>query len=112
MRLGGFIDPDLVRVPLTASTKTGAVQQLLDTIIKKHPFLDRAAIAAAVEERESVENTSMGRGFAFPHARSEAVDRMYIALGISKSGIDDNTPDGAPLKVVVLLLTPRNIARL
>lgn len=112
MRLAGFIDPDLVRVPLSADTKREAVQKLLDAIVAKYPFLDRRAIASAVEEREAVENTSMGRGFAFPHARLEAVDRMYIALGVSRSGIADFTPDGDPLRVVVLLLTPRKIARL
>jgi PTS system nitrogen regulatory IIA component len=112
MRLAGFLDPDLVRVPLTAGTKPTAVRELLDAIIAKHPFLDASAIATAVAEREEVENTSMGRGFAFPHARSESVDRMYIALGISHAGIPDDTPDGEDLRVVVLLLTPRNIARL
>jgi len=112
MRLAGFIDPDLVRVPLSAGTKREAVEKLLDAIVSKHPFLDRKTITMAIEEREAVENTSMGRGFAFPHARSEAVDRMYIALGVSASGITDHTPDGDPLRVVVLLLTPRNIARL
>lgn len=112
MRLAGFIDPELVRVPLSAATKGQAVDQLLDVIIAKYPYLDRPAIAEALDERESVENTSMGRGFAFPHARSEAVDRMYIALGVSRAGITDHTPDGDPLRAVVLLLTPRNIARL
>jgi len=112
VRLAVFIVPVLVRVPATAPTKSDAVKQLLDVIVGKYPYLNRSAIAAAIEERESVENTSMGRGFAFPHARSEAVDRMYIAVGVSRSDITDRTPDGDPLRVVVLLLTPRNIARL
>jgi PTS system nitrogen regulatory IIA component len=112
MRLAGFIDPDLVRVPVVADSKAAAVDQLLDLIVQKHPFLDRGAIEAAINEREAVENTSMGRGFAFPHARSEGVDRMYVAMGISQDGIPADTPDGAPLNVVVLLLTPRNIAKL
>lgn len=112
MRLAGFLDPELVRVPITAATKHEAVEQLLGVIVAKYPYLNRAAIAAAIAERENVENTSMGRGFAFPHARSEAVDRMYIAVGVSRTEIADLTPDGDPLRVVVLLLTPRNIARL
>ena len=112
MRLAGFIDPDLVIVPIESDTKSAAVDLLLDQILQKHPFLDRRAIEDAINERESVENTSMGRGFAFPHARSEGVDRMYVAMGISHSGIPADTPDGGPLHVVVLLLTPRNIAKL
>jgi len=112
MRLAGFLDPDLVKVPLQAQSKSDAVDELLDLIVRKHPFLNRTAIAAAIAEREEVENTSVGRGFAFPHARFEGVDRMYIAVGVSREGIPHEAPDEEPLKVVVLLLTPRNIARL
>jgi CBS domain-containing protein len=112
MRLAGFLDPDLVKVPVVAESKADAVSQLLDLITGKYPFLDREVITAAIAEREDVENTSMGRGFAFPHARSEGVDRMYIAVGIAHQPIPGDTPDGEPLHAVVLLLTPRNIARL
>jgi CBS domain-containing protein len=112
MRLAGFLDPDLVKVPIAAESKAAAVAQLLDLITGKYPFLDRPVIERAIAEREEVENTSMGRGFAFPHARSEGVDRMYIAVGVAHEGIPGDTPDGEPLQVVVLLLTPRNIARL
>jgi PTS system nitrogen regulatory IIA component len=112
MRLAGFLDPDLVVVPQIAPSKAEAVTQLLDAILGKYAFLDRARIEEAIAEREAVENTSMGRGFAFPHARSEGVDRMYIAVGISHAGIPDETPDGEPLRAIVLLLTPRNISRL
>ena len=112
MRLAGFIDPDLVKVPAVADSKSAVVEQLLDLILQKYPFLDRGAIEEAINEREAVENTSMGRGFAFPHARSKGVDRMYVAMGISHAGIPSDTPDGDPLQVVVLLLTPRNIAKM
>jgi CBS domain-containing protein len=112
MRLAGFLDSDLVLVPMRANTKAAAVEQLLSLIVRKYPFLDRGAITSAINEREEIENTSLGRGFAFPHARSESVDRMYIAVGISPEPIPDKTPDGDPLRIVVLLLTPRNIARL
>jgi CBS domain-containing protein len=112
MRLAGFLDPDLVKVPLGARTKRDAISELLDLIVRKFPFLNHGAIEAAIAEREEVENTSVGRGFAFPHARFEGVDRMYIAVGVSPGGIDHQAPDGEPLRVMVLLLTPRNIARL
>lgn len=112
MRLAALLDPELVVVPLKAESKTAAMHQLLDAIVSKHPFLDAASIARAISEREEIENTSVGRGFAFPHARSESVDRMYIAMGVADPPIEANCPDHEPLRVMVLLLTPRNIARL
>jgi CBS domain-containing protein len=74
--------------------------------------MDRAGILSSIAEREEIENTSFGRCFAFPHARTDLVGEMHIALGISRKGIMAPAPDGRPLHVICLLLTPRNIAQL
>jgi len=74
--------------------------------------LDYDAIIAAVREREEIEDTSYGHGFAFPHARTNAVKEMYILIGVSKNGLTDKTRDGVSLRVVCLLLTPSTIAKL
>ncbi len=112
MRLAALLEPDLVIPDLLAKTKTEAIDELLDQVIRYHPDLDRQAIARAIAEREEMENTSYGHGIAFPHARTDAVDQMYIALGISHKGIDSDTPDKKRLHAICLLLTPRNIAQL
>ncbi|RME23028.1 MAG: CBS domain-containing protein, partial [Candidatus Zixiibacteriota bacterium] len=66
----------------------------------------------SIQEREEVENTSYGRGFAFPHARTDAVKEMFIVIGVSKYGLNEPTPDNIPVHVVCLLLTPSTIAKL
>ena len=63
-------------------------------------------------EREEIENTSYGHGFAFPHARTDEVDDLIIGLGVSKNGLREKTPDNIPLNVVVVLLTPSHISKL
>jgi CBS domain-containing protein len=37
---------------------------------------------------------------------------MYIALGVTTRELSDRTPDGIPLRVVCLMLTPSNISQL
>jgi PTS system nitrogen regulatory IIA component len=59
-----------------------------------------------------VEPTNLGRGFAFPHSRTDAVKEMIFSLGISRHGISDKTPDQKPVHVVCLFLTPRSMTRL
>lgn len=112
MRLSKLIDENLIITDLEAKTKDEAVEKLLDLIKSKHPVLDRNKILKAVREREEIENTCYGHGYAFPHARTDAVERMYIVLGISRTGLRDETPDGQPLRVICLMLTPSHISQL
>jgi len=112
MRLSKLIDENLIITDLKAKTKDEAIERLLDLIKAKHPVLDRNKILKAVREREEIENTCYGHGYAFPHARTDAVERMYIVLGISKTGLQDDTPDGQPLRVICLMLTPSHISQL
>lgn len=111
MKLSRLLEPDLVNVDLSASTKAEAIIELLNLVLAKYKDIDRDAVLSSVFEREEIENTSYGRGFCFPHARTADVDRMYVAIGISKKGLDDTTLDGMPLKIICLMLTPRNISK-
>jgi len=112
MRLAALFDPLCVAADLRSESKTGAIGELMDLVTMKFPEMDRAGILSSIAEREEIENTSFGRCFAFPHARTDLVGEMHIALGVSKKGIRAPTPDGRPLHVICLLLTPRNIAQL
>ncbi|HUU46253.1 MAG TPA: CBS domain-containing protein [Acidobacteriota bacterium] len=112
MRLAALLDPSLVSADLRSDSKAGAISELMDLVVRKHPEIDRAGVLSSVAEREEIENTSFGRSFAFPHARTDRVKGMHVALGISRKGIRAPTPDGKPLHVICLLLTPRNIAQL
>lgn len=112
MNLAQFFDPDLIDIDIKADSKAGAVEALTDIFCRKYPGKDKKAILQAVAEREELGSTSFGRGFAFPHARTDVVNDLHIAFGIVKSGVPDDSPDGVPIKAICLLLTPRNISKL
>lgn len=112
MRLANMLDEALVSHRLTATTKKEAMEELLGLVQKKYPQYDYPAILKSILEREEVENTSYGRGIAFPHARTDAVDEMYVAVGVAPEGLTDRTSDEIPLRMICLMLTPSNIAKL
>ena len=112
MNLAEFFNPELIITDLKAESKQEAVERLTDLFCARFPDKDKQAILQAVAEREEIGSTSFGRGFAFPHARTDSVRDLYIAIGIIRDGVHDKTPDNFPIKVICLLLTPRNIARL
>jgi mannitol/fructose-specific phosphotransferase system IIA component (Ntr-type) len=62
--------------------------------------------AAEVRKREELQGTATGNGVAIPHARLPDLKRPVLVFGRSIAGIDWDTPDGLPVHLVFLLLSP------
>jgi len=112
MKLANLLMERRISMDLRSRTKDEAIRELLDMISVEGISLDLDEILRSIREREEIENTSYGHGFAFPHARTDRVKEMYILIGVSKGGLDDRTADGVRLHVVCVLLTPSTIAKL
>lgn len=112
VNLSQFLDADLICMELKAGTKMEGVEKLADLFTSKYPEKDKEDIIKTALEREGLGPTSMGRGFAFPHARTTTVQNLFLAAGINKAGMTETGPDGLPLKVIFLLITPRSITGL
>lgn len=112
MKLANLLMERRIKLDLRARTKDDAIAELLELITSDGISLDLEAILESIREREEIDNTSYGHGFAFPHARTDAVQEMYILIGVSQQGLEDKTADGIPVHVVCMLLTPSTIAKL
>lgn len=112
MKLAHLLLERRIIVDLKARTKVDAIRELLGVLQREGIPGDFDRIFQAVIEREEIENTSYGHGFAFPHARTDAVSEMFVVVGVSKLGLSDRTADNQPLQVICLLLTPSTIAKL
>jgi len=112
MKLANLLMERRIKLDLRARTKDDAIAELLELITSEGISLDLEAILESIREREEIDNTSYGHGFAFPHARTDAVQEMYILIGVSRQGLKDKSADGIPVHVVCLLLTPSTIAKL
>ncbi len=58
--------------------------------------------------REETAGTGVGEGVAFPHADALGLSEPALAFGRSKNGLDFDSPDGEPARLVFLLLTPKS----
>jgi PTS system fructose-specific IIC component len=104
VKLSALLPSAQVRVPLAASTKADAIDELLASI----PFQSaeqRAAAREAVLSRETEISTGIGRGVAVPHGRTPAVTRHFCAFGVAATPIDWTAIDGIPCRLVVLILS-------
>ena len=84
------------------------IEKLTDRLCKTTPGLDKDDIVEALIARENIVPTVIAPGLAVPHARMADVDRMLVALATSTEGIDFNAPGMPPVKVAVLILTPKD----
>jgi mannitol/fructose-specific phosphotransferase system IIA component (Ntr-type) len=58
--------------------------------------------------RERVEATSLGNGVAFPHARTDHVKRLVLAVGRSVEGVTFET-GGEKIHFIFVIGTPRRM---
>ena len=112
MKLANLLMERRIKIDLKSRTKDDAIIELLDLIKTDGVNLDYHEVLASIKDREEIENTNYGHGFAFPHARTDAVKELYILIGVSHYGLEGRTPDSIPVHVVCLLLTPATIAKL
>ncbi len=108
MKLTDHLPVSLVRVPLAASDKTQAITELVDLLSETENIESRDQLLEAVLEREEQRTTGIGRGFAIPHAKCDAVKELTISFGLAPEGIDFSAIDGQPVRLVALLASPTN----
>lgn len=74
--------------------------------------LDQDAIEQAVWKRERILPSGVGGGIAIPHARIEGLTQPLVAVAALKHPADFDARDGVPARVVVLILTSPEQAKM
>ena len=94
---------------LKAGSKREVVEKLVG-MLHEHGLINKTHDDAvdAVMGREASMSTGMQHGVAMPHARTDAVEKITLAVGLSRAGIDFDSLDGEPSKIFVLILSPES----
>ena len=110
MRLIDFIHEENIVTELELDTKEQAIERLVSLLISSHHLehVNRDELLASVLEREAQVSTCLGGGLAVPHGILPGGKTMVGVMGISREGLDFETPDGRPVHCMVLLATPDN----
>ncbi|MDA8099409.1 MAG: HAD-IC family P-type ATPase [Nitrospiraceae bacterium] len=106
MKLSDLLDRAVITMGLRSRDRKAAIEEIAGLLQKAGRIGDRQAIAEALLAREASGSTAMGRGVAFPHARVEGLAHPVALLALSKTGVDFNAPDGRPIHLFFLFLTP------
>ena len=107
-RVLDFLSEHNITVNLAGPTKEAAIRQLVELAVSVNKLsVETDTLFEEVMKAESVTSTCVGQGLALPHARLEAGDKIVGAMGISREGLNLETPDGHPVHCMVLILTPK-----
>jgi len=104
MAIIDLIATNVVRVPLKSKTKTEVIRELIDVLDKTGKLSDAESAFKAVIARENMGSTGLEKGIAVPHAKTEKVKNLTLAIGIAPDGVDFDSLDGEPSKLFFLLL--------
>ena len=95
-------------IELPDNDKDDALRVLAD-ILEAIPSVPSGTdVVGLVMSRETSFNTSIGKGWACPHARVPFEEDLMCVVGWSPTGIDYGAPDGVPVSVIAMYLVPAN----
>lgn len=106
-KLADYLSPKAFVPELSSSSMRSAIEEV-SKVVANAAGVDPHRLADAVWDREELASTALGKGVAVPHARMDDAASFVVGAAIAPKGIDFNAPDGAPVHVVFLMVSPRH----
>lgn len=107
-----FLSKKAISTDIKSTKKEDIMRELVDALINAGEIEKRYRnkLIDALMARESLGSTAIGQGVAIPHAKSDCVDKLVAAFGISKKGVNFDSLDGEPAYIFFLLVAPQDSA--
>jgi PTS system nitrogen regulatory IIA component len=106
--LTDILDQRQVALQLRSRRPSNVLREIVGLFEKSGSVLRPADFLAQVEAREKTGSTLAENGVAFPHARSDLVDHIALAIGRSRAGIPWND-QGERARLIFLLAVPQRL---
>lgn len=106
MSLKELICKDCIELDLPVPGKRELIQRMVARLTKAGLVEDPEGVTNALLERERVMSTGIGGGVAIPHAQSPAVRSLAVSLARPAAGIDFESLDAKPVRLVFMIVGP------
>ncbi len=110
MRMSDFVVRESISASVAASTKESVIREMVESLRAAGYFLegnDPEEIVKAIQKRERLSSTGIGRGVAIPHAKHKSVNQLVGTVAIAHGGgIPFDSVDGHPVFILVMLVSP------
>src|SRR5437867_6471409 len=104
MELREFFSEDAVKLELESTTKDDILKELITQL--KLDDKSEGMLFKMLKRRENLGSTGIGRGIAIPHCRSLVVNKLRVAFGRKKEGVDFKAIDEKLVNFLFLIVAP------
>jgi len=110
LRLLDFLQEEFIKIGIDAHDKWAALDEMAEFLHRTHHIkeLSVEALKRSVRDRENEITTGIGQTLAIPHAIIDGGPMIRGVIGVCRDGIEFDSFDGKPVKIVILIATPRD----
>ncbi len=109
MKVLDLLGKNFIIADLKGQNKESVINELIDLFKDDPRIIDLEKVRDAVLEREKIMSTGVGKGFAIPHGKTNAVNDILAAFGKTNHPIEYDSLDGHPVYLVFLLVGKDNL---
>ena len=103
MRITDLLKKQSIALGVSAKDKGEAIDKLVELHEKSGNLSNAAAYKEGILAREQMGTTAIGMEVAIPHAKSEAVKAPALSAITVPAGVDYDSPDGQPCKLIFMI---------
>lgn len=107
MDVRDYVKKELINLNLLSKKKEDAIREIAKLMENTREVVDFKHFLQDVFEREKLGTTGIGDEIAIPHARTDAVNQLIIAIGRSTHGVEFESLDGRKVRLLFLMGTPK-----
>jgi fructose PTS system EIIBC or EIIC component len=109
MKICDILRVDKIIPSLKGKEKNEVIDELVNLFKNDSRVKDVDDLRIAVQEREKIMSTGVGKGFGIPHAKTNSVNDIIAAFGKLDDPIDFQALDEQPVNLVFLLVGKENM---
>lgn len=109
MKISELLKPEYILPSIKATDKNEIIKELVYLLKDNSDIKSIDKVYAAVTEREKIMSTGVGKGFAIPHAKTDAISSIVAAFGRTDVPVEYNALDGEPVNLIFLLVGKENL---
>ncbi len=100
------LSSDNIFVNLKGNTKDEIIREMIDKLFENRLIDDKTIVYHGITAREQLMSSGMQEGIALPHCRIDnSTFTFSVAFGIKKDGVNFDSIDGKPTKVIFMLIS-------
>jgi len=105
-KLVDIISSNQIIQELKSKSKDDVIDEMIDCLFDSSLIDSKDDFKEAIYNRESESTTGIGMSIAIPHGKSNTVKKPCVVYGRSITGIDWNSLDNEPAKLIFMIAIP------